>query len=76
MSELFKPTVDTLGGAPVAFHDMPCAVCLKNHAVLYMNDWIFLPCRQCHAKGWKLVYRPRKWWHFWTPTASGERGNA
>lgn len=63
--KLFKPTINTFAGSPVADHDMPCAVCRENHAVLNLNEGIFLPCWQCRAKGFRLRFQPRRWWQFW-----------
>jgi hypothetical protein len=45
-----------------AFHNMPCAVCGHRRAVLMMNTGVFMPCRECAAKGWRITVR-RPWWH-------------
>lgn len=47
--ELFQPTVITDGG-PWASHNMPCAVCRKESAVLDLNTGIFHPCFTCQQK--------------------------
>ena len=37
-----------------ATHDMACAVCKKNHAILDCQTEIFFPCWQCQKEGWRL----------------------
>lgn len=47
-------------------HNMPCAVCLKGHAMLYMNTGVFHPCIACDEAGWRLKQLPKRpWWAFW-----------
>ncbi len=62
--ELVKIEVNTFGGSPFAEHNMPCAVCGVEKAVLFMNNGTFEPCRKCQAKGWALIKQSRfmKWW--------------
>lgn len=54
MIEPRQPTIDTDGG-PWATHDMACAVCRKEHAVLDLGTGIFRPCWTCQEKGWRLA---------------------
>jgi hypothetical protein len=49
--KLLKIRVRSLGMAAV--HNMPCAVCWLNPAVLHTNYRIFEPCWPCQAKGWQ-----------------------
>lgn len=42
---------------PVAFHNMPCAVCHVRKAVYVLNDDIFKPCWKCQET-WELRHRP------------------
>jgi hypothetical protein len=62
--ELLKPTIVTDGG-PWADHNMPCAVCHVNHAVLNLDGYAFEPCWTCQIKGWKLTLDVKKWWKLW-----------
>ena len=62
--ERHRPEIFTDGG-PWADHDMPCAVCHVNSAVLNLNDASFHPCWSCIAEGW-VLRRPRKWLNKWT----------
>lgn len=39
--ELAKIEVNDYGGAPVATHNMPCAVCRTKHAVIELNTGRF-----------------------------------
>ena len=39
----------------IALHNMPCACCLKNHAVYQCQDGNFQPCWSCQGEGWKIV---------------------
>ena len=45
--------IDDLG--ITVHHNMPCAVCGKNHAVYHVNYGIFTPCWECQRKGYKLI---------------------
>jgi len=66
MSDIFD-TFDTIPmtpvqveyHGPVAIHNMPCAVCRHNKAVLNMNTEIFHPCWRCQELGYKVR---RSWW--------------
>lgn len=61
--ELSPIVVNDFGGAPIAEHNMPCAVCGCCHAVLYLNTGVFLPCWKCQKHGWRTVQVP-KWLRF------------
>lgn len=52
---IFEVKIDDYDGAPVATHNMPCAVCYKKHAVLDMGEGIFQPCWDCQK-----IYKLRK----------------
>ena len=56
--EIAKIVVDDFGGAPVAEHNMPCPICRKKPAVLYLNKGQFHPCRKCESEGWR-TYKVR-----------------
>lgn len=58
--ELAKIEINDFGGAPICEHNMPCAICGTRHAVYFLNEGLFLPCRECEAKGWRLI-RYRGW---------------
>ena len=58
--ELAKIEINDFGGAPVATHNMPCATCLKNHAVYVLSEGHFEPCWDCQRAGYFLM----------TPTSS------
>jgi hypothetical protein len=61
--ELARIVVDDFGGAPIAEHNMPCAVCGREHAVLCLNNGTFEPCWNCQRAGWVLIDRKRlPWW--------------
>ena len=64
INHLAEILIDDLGGAPVARHNFPCAVCRSEKAVLQLDTGIFHPCWTCQRKGWDLVHRSRfaKWW--------------
>ena len=51
--ELAKIIVVTDGG-PWAKHNMPCAVCGKEKAVLDLSGYYFQPCWACQKLGWEL----------------------
>lgn len=57
--ELLQPTIEYIG--PAARHNFPCPVCLVKPAVLYMNEGIFLPCRECQSNHWAL--KRTDWWN-------------
>lgn len=59
--ELAEIKVNDLGGAPVAIHNCPCAVCGKEKAVLILNTGVFEPCWECQKQGWKIVKLSRFW---------------
>jgi len=63
-SPLMQPTIVTDGG-PWASHNMPCAVCHGNPAVLDVGSGTFAPCWFCQRQGWVLVNvrwaRLRRW---------------
>lgn len=46
-------------GGPWAKHNMPCAKCGKNKAVIQLWDSTFQPCWECQREGWKLVKVPK-----------------
>ena len=45
-------------------HNMPCPICLKNYALCYENQGIYLPCNECRKKGY-LTLRFRPWLAKW-----------
>lgn len=53
------PIVRTDGG-PWAHHDMACAVCRVNHAIIDVGTGRFGPCDSCHGDGWRLVKVTRR----------------
>ncbi len=55
--EMMKVKIDDFGGAPIAEHNMPCAVCHKKKAVYNLSaghakSGVFDPCWDCEKKGW------------------------
>ena len=54
-----QPKVNDFGGAPVAEHDVVCAVCRIESAVLVLNTGVFQPCWNCQKKGWRTMIVPR-----------------
>lgn len=52
-----KPNVEVYG--PAAIHDMVCAVCQQNHAVLDLSVGHYLPCWRCQRDGYMLVRPPK-----------------
>jgi len=50
-------TINDLGGAPLATHNMPCAVCGTSPAVLDIATGVFNPCWECQKRGWILQKR-------------------
>lgn len=57
MPDLHPPVVITDGG-PWASHDMACAVCRVNKAVIIVETGIFQPCWVCQEMGWLLKQSP------------------
>jgi hypothetical protein len=55
-----RPIVETDGG-PWAEHDMACAVCWENKAMLNLHNGVFFPCDSCRAKGWGIGRIRGKW---------------
>ena len=55
---------DPTGSGMVCEHNMPCAVCSVNHAVICCNNGVFEPCWSCQAEGWTTIRTPKKW-GFW-----------
>lgn len=43
-----------------ATHDMPCAVCHKEKAIIDCQTEVFYPCEGCQKSGWKLT-RKKSW---------------
>jgi hypothetical protein len=60
---LAKIEINDFGGAPIAEHNMPCAVCGTNHAVLEIGFGRFSPCWECQKKGWELIRKPTGPWY-------------
>lgn len=52
---MLNANVNTYGGSPFATHDMPCAICRENHAVLDLSTGVMQPCWECQENGWRLV---------------------
>jgi len=42
-------------GGPWAIHDMACAVCRTEKAVIDVGTGIFHPCWNCQEDGWHLI---------------------
>ena len=66
--ELLKITVEPLGPGAVT-HNMPCAVCHTESAVMKCDTGIFKPCWDCQGLGHQLIlkkpskpYAERSWW--------------
>ena len=59
----FMPTVEDFGGAPVAVHDMPCAVRWQSGdpAVLDISTGVFHPGWKAQEQGWRLVKATSFW---------------
>lgn len=57
--ELLKVEIVTDGG-PWAEHNMPCAVCYKQYAVIQLNTWRFHPCWDCQKQGFNLTHAKSK----------------
>lgn len=53
--------IEVVVHGPAATHNMPCAVCRQNHAVLNLSTGIMGPCWTCTGKGYAVV-RYRSWW--------------
>lgn len=58
-----KPIVQMHDSGLAATHDMACAVCRVEKAVLQLNRGYFGPCWKCQGVGWLL--HKRRWWEFW-----------
>lgn len=58
MIEKVQPKIEVHG--LLAEHNMPCAVCWSESAVLQINEGHFLPCWECQAKGWTLTKKRKK----------------
>jgi len=56
---LLKASVFTDGG-PWAEHNMPCCVHRDEHAVLNLNEGIFVPSDKARKEGWMLI-KPPAW---------------
>lgn len=52
--ELLKPTIEPFGPGLVD-HNMPCAVCHKEPAVMSCDTGIFKPCWDCQSLGYQLI---------------------
>jgi hypothetical protein len=57
--EMVKPVVNDFGGAPIAEHNIPCAVCWTRPAVYNLSaqkplGGKFSPCWICQEEGWFL----------------------
>lgn len=46
-------------------HNFPCPCCTKNHAILYINEGLMLPCADCDKKGFKLIKLPKSKFKNW-----------
>lgn len=44
---------------PFALHNFPCPVCCVRHAVFFLNNGVYGPCRECRKDQWRL--RKRRW---------------
>jgi len=53
--KLAEIKVETFGGSPLALHNMPCACCHTNYAVLDLSTGIFQPCWGCRGRGWHVA---------------------
>ena len=47
-----------------AVHNMPCATCHGEKAVLFLNDGRFHPCDKCSQKGWVTLKLSPFWRRF------------
>ena len=56
---------DPTGSGMLMGHNMPCAICTVEHAVVSCNTGIFAPCWKCQTEGWDIVRSPKKFgfWH-------------
>jgi hypothetical protein len=45
-------------GGPWALHNMPCAVCGVNHAVIELWNGHYQPCWKCQNIGYRLLRLP------------------
>lgn len=53
------PEISVQTDGLTAHHNMPCACCLKLHAVYDCDRGVFLPCWECQAKGWETSQATR-----------------
>lgn len=51
--EMHKPVIENHGLH--ANHDMACAVCHKNKAVIMCETEVFFPCWSCQKDGYRLI---------------------
>jgi Zn finger protein HypA/HybF involved in hydrogenase expression len=58
MLEMMKPKIHD--HVLFAEHNMPCAVCWKESAVLQMQEGIFQPCWTCQSKGYRVVKKRKR----------------
>lgn len=69
--KLLEVQINDYGGAPVADHNMPCAVCQTEPAMLDLNSGVFHPCWMCQRSDHDLVrwsvFCPR-WLRSWLTT--------
>jgi hypothetical protein len=52
---------------PAAKHNMPCAVCRTQKAVLELDSGVFHPCWVCQGSGWRIerpTFFDRLWMFF------------
>jgi len=60
MPELHKPVI--IDYVMFAEHDVACAVCWQEKAVLRVNQGVFAPCWKCQSEGWMLIKRKKRKW--------------
>lgn len=53
--------VDVIDHGLTVEHNMPCAVCRKRQAVLFLNTGCFEPCWHCQQGGYYLVHAKRRY---------------
>jgi hypothetical protein len=51
--KIHEPVIVSDGG-PWAEHDMACAVCHEETAVLDIGTGVFHPCWRCARQGWEI----------------------
>lgn len=47
--------IEVVVHGPIAEHNMPCAVCREEHAVLDLSCGAMRPCWECENEGWRLI---------------------